>query len=111
MGKDERMKKRELMIKMRADERRRESQYVGPSSVQEREEQRRKERERVKEEMRRYKEKTMRDMKRAEREDMRREGWMVLPLDGNLNFDVKIMVPDLNSNLNESERAEFEKAK
>jgi len=110
-NKDERMKKRELMLKMRADERKRESQYVGPSSVQEREEQRRKERERVKEEMRRYKEKTLRDMKRAEREDMRREGWMVLPCDGNLNFDVKIMVPDLNSNLNDNERAEFEKAK
>merc|ERR1719470_313658 len=50
-NKDERMKKRELMIKMRADERRRENQetgFVGPSSVQEREEQRRKERERVK---------------------------------------------------------------
>merc|ERR1719376_473016 len=110
-NKDERMKKRELMLKMRADERKRESQYVGPSSVQEREEQRRKERERVKEEMRRYKEKTLRDMKRAEREDMRREGWMVLPCDGNLNFDVKIMVPDLNSNLNDIEMAEFEKAK
>jgi len=110
-NKDERMKKRELMLKMRADERRRESQYVGPSSVQEREEQRRKERERVKEEMKRYKEKTLRDMKRAEREDMRREGWMVLPFDGNLNFNVKVLVPDLNSNLNESERAEFEKAK
>ena len=110
-NKDERMKKRELMLKMRAAERKRESQYVGPSSVQEREDQRRKERERVKEEMKRYKEKTLRDMKRAEREDMRREGWMVLPFDGNLNFDVKIMVPDLNSNLNESERAEFEKAK
>ena len=112
-NKDERMKKRELMIKMRADERRRENTetgFVGPSSVQEREEQRRKERERVKEEMKRFKEKAMKDMKKAEREDMRRDGWMVLPCDGNLNFEVKVLVPDLNSNLSESEKEGFEKA-
>merc|ERR1719318_1161901 len=52
----------------------------------------------------------MKEMKRAEREDMRRDGWMVLESDGNLNFDVKVVVPDLNSNLSESERADFEKA-
>lgn len=112
-NKDERMKKRELMIKMRADERRRENPetgFVGPSSVQEREEQRRKERERVKEEMKRFKEKAMKDMKKAEREDMRRDGWMVLPCDGNLNFEVKVLVSDLNSNLSEAEKEGFEKA-
>merc|ERR1711892_151996 len=112
-NKDEKLKKRELMIKMRADERKRESVqsgYVGPASVQEREEKRKEERERVKDELKRFREKAMKDMKKAEREDMRREGWMVLPSDGNLNFEVKVLVPDLNSNLSEIERAGFEKA-
>jgi len=110
--KDERMKKRELTIKMRADERRRETQsvLVGPSSVQEREEARRKERDRVKEEMRRFKEQSLKDMKRAEREDMRKAGWMVLPCDGNLNMDIQVVVPDLNYNLSDNERMGFDKA-
>ena len=34
---------------------------------------------------------------------------LILPSDGNLNFEVKVLVPDLNSNLSESEREGFEK--
>eukprot|EP00092_Neocalanus_flemingeri_P000546 GFUD01000580.1.p1 GENE.GFUD01000580.1~~GFUD01000580.1.p1 ORF type:complete len:538 (+),score=186.53 GFUD01000580.1:54-1667(+) len=111
-NKDERIKKRELMIKMRADERRRETQsvLVGPSSVQEREDIRRKERDKVKEEMKRYKERALKEMKKVEREDMRRDGWMVLRCNANLDVGVQVIVPDLNSNLSESERAGFDKA-
>merc|ERR1719427_1967498 len=110
--KDERMKKRDLMLKMRAGERKREEQYgmVGPSSVQEREEQRKKDRDRMKEDMKRFKEQALKDMKKVEREDMRREGWMVLPCNGNFNIDVQVVVPDLNSNLTENERAGYDKA-
>merc|ERR1719186_1188281 len=110
--KDERMKKRDLMLKMRAGERKREEQYgmVGPSSVQEREEQRKKDRDRMKEDMKRFKEQALKDMKKVEREDMRREGWMVLPCNGNFNVDVQVVVPDLNSNLTENERASYDKA-
>merc|ERR1712096_545626 len=42
--------------------------------------------------------------------DMRREGWMVLPYTGNFNTDVQVVVPDLNSNLTENERAGYDKA-
>merc|ERR1719318_914287 len=81
-----------------------EQRKIEEENARKEEKKRRKKRERVKEEMRRFKEKALKDMKRAEREDMRRDGWMVLPCDGNLNFEVKVLVPELNSNLSEAEK-------
>ena len=69
--KSEMMKRRDLMLKYRAEDRRRESQYgvVGPSSVKERDEWRRKEREKIKEEINRFREEARLKMMRQERED------------------------------------------
>merc|ERR1711936_221 len=91
-------KKRDLMLKYRAAERARGmggEGYVGPGSVQEREEWRRRERQKVADEIRRYREKTRLDMLRQEREDRRKEGWSVTPLDQSYNVNVNVVVPHL----------------
>ena len=118
-NKSERMKKRELILKMRAADRARGGAgagggggegYVGPGSVQEREEWRRKERQKVAEEIRRFREKAKMDMIRQEREDRRKEGWTVTPMDLSYNVSVNVVVPDLMTILSEDQKSLFEKA-
>ena len=117
-NKSERMKKRELMLKYRAAERAQGrgggggggEEYVGPGSVQEREEWRRRERQKVAEEIRRFREKAKHDMLRQEREDRRKEGWTVTPMDLSYNVSVNVAVPDLMTILSDDQKALFEKA-
>ena len=116
-NKSERMKKRELMLKYRAAERAQGrggagggEGYVGPGSVQEREEWRRKERQKVAEEIRRFREKAKIDMLRQEREDRRKEGWTVTPMDLSYNVSVNVVVPDLMTILSDEQKSLFEKA-
>ena len=114
-NKSERMKKRELMLKYRAAERAQGrggggEGYVGPGSVQEREEWRRRERQKVAEEIRRFREKAKHDMLRQEREDRRKEGWTVTPMDMSYNVSVNVVVPDLMTILSDEQKALFEKA-
>ena len=117
-NKSERMKKRELMLKYRAAERAQGrgggggggEGYVGPGSVQEREEWRRRERQKVAEEIRRFREKAKHDMMRQEREDRRKEGWTVTPMDLSYNISVSVAVPDLMTILSDDQKALFEKA-
>ena len=109
--KDERMKKRELMLKFRAEERKRGREgLVGPSSVAERDEWRRREKEKVLNEMRKYKEMARQNMYRQEREDRLKESWLVTPWDDNFNIDAEVRVPDLLSTLSDSEKDKFERA-
>ena len=116
-NKSERMKKRELMLKYRAADRARAGGsagggegYVGPGSVQEREEWRRKERQKVAEQIRAFREKAKIDMIRQEREDRRKEGWTVTPMDLGYNVSVNVVVPDLMTILSDDQKALFEKA-
>ena len=113
-NKDERMKKRDLMLKLRAKERMADEQsgYAGPSSMQERDEMRRRERERVRQEILRFREQSRKEMKRQEREDMRKEGWMVLPFETEKNYsvDVQVVVADLDKLLVGDDQQKFAKA-
>jgi len=113
-NKDERMKKRDLMLKLRAKERMADEQsgYAGPSSIQERDEMRRRERERVRQEILRFREQSRKEMKRQEREDMRKEGWMVLPFETEKNYsvDVQVVVADLDKLLVGDDHLKFVKA-
>merc|ERR1712098_22134 len=84
--------------------------YVGPSSVAEREEWKRKEREKVREEIRKFREKARLDMIRQERADRLRDGWTVTPFDANYNIDVQVVVPDLMTSLSDEAKIKFEKA-
>merc|ERR1712126_96021 len=98
--KSEMMMKRDIMLKYRAAEKKRDSTgYVGPSSVAEREEWKRKEREKVREEIRKFREKARLDMIRQERADRLRDGWTVTPFDANYNIEVQVVVPDLMTSL------------
>ena len=96
------------MLKYRAAERK--SFGGGPSSVQEREERQRIEKEKVREEIRRFREKAKLDMMRQEREDRMREGWKVAPFDDKYNVDIQVVVPDLMTSLSLDDRKQFEKA-
>ena len=110
--KSEMMKKRDLMLKYRAEDRRRESQYgvVGPSSVQEREEWRRKEREKMKAEIVKFREEARLKMLRQEREETLKQGWMVKAFNSSYNINIKVVVPDLASSLAPDQQLQFQRA-
>merc|ERR1719158_2601469 len=97
------------MLKMRAQQRK-QFGAGGPSSVQEREEARKRDRERVKEEMRLFKIQAFKEMKRKEMEDMKKNGWMVLAYDENFNVDAEVHVIDLAESLEGNDKEKFEKA-
>ena len=113
-SKDERMKKREMILKYRAAARKQGMAggegYSGPSSVQEREEWHRKERDRVRQDIMRYREKARMDMLRQEREDRLREGWQVHPWDPAYEMEMQVVVPDLLTSLAADQLQKFEAA-
>ena len=110
--KSDMMKKRDLMLKYRAEERKRDSQYglVGPSSVQEREDWRRKEREKMRLEIIRFREESRLKMMKQEREDRLQQGWLVTSFDSSYNINIRVVVPDLATSLSPYEQHQYNAA-
>jgi len=110
--KSEMMKRRDLMLKYRAEDRKRESQFgvVGPSSVVDRDEWRRNEREKMKAEISKFREEARLKMMRQEREDRLKQGWMVTTFNSSYNINIKVQVPDLASSLAPPHQLQFQAA-
>ena len=110
--KSDMMKKRDLMLKYRAEERKRDSQYgvVGPSSVQEREAWRKKEREKMRMEILRFREESRLKMMKQEREDRLKQGWLVTSSDSSYNINIRVVVPDLATLLSPVEQHQYNAA-
>merc|ERR1712233_161427 len=99
--KNERMMKRDLMLKMRAKQRKGQKAFESSGqklSQEEKQAMRAKEMEKMKEEMRAYKEKQRKEMMKREQEERLRAGWMVTSLDEEVHtqLEADVVVCDLN---------------
>merc|ERR1740128_886743 len=101
--KQERMKKRELFLKMKAERRRNETQKGQVMTDAERNEQRNKERERVKEEMKKFRENQAeisraRDVQRAQ--ERKEERYLLLPFSDDVpDSNFTLLIPDIMDSL------------
>merc|ERR1719500_2373711 len=112
--KNERLMKRDLMLKMRAKQRKGEKAFESSGqklSQEEKQLMRAKEMEKMKEEMRAYKDKQRKDMIKKEQEERLRAGWMVTSFDAEVHTaEADVVVCDLNKSLVGEHLDKFKKA-
>merc|ERR1719500_2138452 len=113
--KNERLMKRDLMLKMRAKQRKGEKAFESSGqklSQEEKQLMRAKEMEKMKEEMGAYKDKQRKDMIKKEQEERLRAGWMVTSFDEEVHtqLEADVVVCDLNKSLVGEHIDKFKKA-